>query len=115
MIMALMTKAKKPRVIIVSGSPKRLKIGFKIRFKTPKTTAKITAPVNSSKCTPDNTFVSRKATIAVMKSRMIMFIFLFLNLIFSLPKFSSKLINPTLKGVILMKFFKIFFQPLSLG
>ncbi len=83
-MIALMTKAKNPKVISVNGSPKSFKTGFRIKFKTPKTTAKITAPVKPSKCTPESTFVSRNATIAVMKSRMIMFIFLILIVLLSL-------------------------------
>jgi hypothetical protein len=41
MIAALITNAKKPRVIMVRGSPNRLKTGFTNIFKTPSTMAKI--------------------------------------------------------------------------
>lgn len=74
MIIALITKAKKPKVIIVNGKPKRLKTGFTIRFKSPKTIAKMIAVEKPSKCTPGKILVSKKATIAVINSRMIKFI-----------------------------------------
>lgn len=74
MINALITKAKKPRVIIVKGSPKRLKTGFTIKFKSPKTIAKIIAVEKPSKCTPGNSLVSKNATIAVISKRNIKFI-----------------------------------------
>lgn len=81
MISALMTKAKNPKVIIVKGSPKRLKTGFTIKFKSPRTIAKIIAVEKPSKCTPGKSLVSKNATIAVMSKRNIKFIvfnFLFL-------------------------------------
>lgn len=59
MIPALMTKAKKPNVKIVSGSPKRLKMGFTNMFKTPSTIAKIIAEEKLSKCTPGKILVKR--------------------------------------------------------
>ena len=46
---ALITKEKSPKVMIVSGNPKIFKIGVTIRFKTPKTMAKIIAPLKPSK------------------------------------------------------------------
>lgn len=73
-IIALITKAKKPNVIIVKGNPNKLRIGFTIRFKIPKTIAKITAPPKLSKLTPGIILVSKKATIAVIKSQIIKFI-----------------------------------------
>ena len=56
---ALMTKEKNPRVRIVSGSPKRLKIGFTKIFSTPSTRAKIMADENPSNCTPGKILVKR--------------------------------------------------------
>lgn len=85
-----MTKAKKPSVIIVNGSPKRLKIGFKIRFKTPKTIAKIIAVENPSKWTPGKTLVNRKATTAVISRRIIKFMILILILCYLRNKCHSK-------------------------
>lgn len=79
MIAALITNAKKPRVIMVRGSPNRLKTGFTNIFKTPSTMAKITAEENPSKCTPDKTLVRKKATIAVINNRISKFILLFFN------------------------------------
>lgn len=73
-MIALITKAKKPSVMMVSGKPKRLRTGFTIRFKRPKTTAKIIAEEKPSKCIPDKIFVSKKATTAVMNNRIIKFI-----------------------------------------
>ena len=73
-MIALITNANNPKVIIVSGSPKRLKTGFTIRFKTPKTIAKIIAVEKPSKRTPGKILVKRYATIAVTKSRIIKFI-----------------------------------------
>lgn len=73
-MIALITNANNPNVIIVSGSPKRLKIGLTIKFKTPKTIAKIMAVENPSKCTPGKILVKRYATIAVTNSRIIKFI-----------------------------------------
>lgn len=99
MIPALMTKAKNPKVRMVSGSPKRLKIGFTKMFKTPSTTAKITAEENPSKCTPGKILVKRKATMAVTNNRINKFISLFFNsygmygakaIPFSLKRFSLK-------------------------
>ena len=75
--MALITKANNPKVIIVNGKPKILKIGFTIRFKTPRTMEKITAPLKLANCTPSITFVSKNATIAVIRSRIITFIIYF--------------------------------------
>lgn len=79
MIAALMTNAKNPRVRMVNGSPKRLRIGFTNMFKTPSTIAKIIAEEKLSKCTPDKILVKRKATIAVTNNRIIKFISLFFN------------------------------------
>ncbi len=73
-MIALITKAKNPNVIIVSGSPKILSTGLTIRLRTPKTIAKMIAVEKPSKCTPGKILVSKKATIAVIKSRMIKFI-----------------------------------------
>lgn len=74
MMIALITKAKNPSVMMVSGKPNKLKTGFTIKFKIPKTIANITAVENPSKCTPGKIFVKRKATMAVIKSRRIKFI-----------------------------------------
>lgn len=59
---------------MVSGNPKRLKTGFTIKFKIPKTMAKIIAVEKPSKCTPGKILVKRKATMAVISSRRIKFI-----------------------------------------
>ncbi len=80
--MALITNAKKPKVIMVRGKPKRLKTGFTIRFKSPKTIAKIIAVEKPSKCTPGKILVNKKATIAVTSSRMIKFIVFNFKIIF---------------------------------
>lgn len=90
MISALVTKAKKPSVIIVSGRPKRLRTGFTIRFKSPKTTAKIMAVENPSKCTPGKIFVSKNATTAVMSNRIMKFMIYFFNVMLSVNKCHSK-------------------------
>lgn len=74
--MALMTKVNNPKVMIVKGNPKRLRIGFTIKFRIPKTIAKMIAPPNPVKCTPGRIHVKRYATTAVIRSRIIKFILL---------------------------------------
>lgn len=74
MMIALMTNAKNPNVMIVNGKPKRLKTGFTIKFRIPKTMAKIIAVEKPTKWTPGKILVKRNATIAVISSRRIKFI-----------------------------------------
>ncbi len=74
---ALITKEKNPKVRIVKGNPRIFKIGVTIRFKTPKTKAKITADPNPSMWTPLKILVKKKATIAVTSNRIIKFIIYF--------------------------------------
>ena len=57
--MALITKVNSPNVIIVKGNPKILRTGFTIKFKSPKTMAKMIAPPNPVKCTPGKIHVKR--------------------------------------------------------
>lgn len=74
---ALITKEKRPKVKIVNGKPKIFKMGVTIKFKIPKIKAKTRAVVKSSIWTPVKTLVKRNATIAVTKSRIIIFIIYF--------------------------------------
>lgn len=73
-----MTKENNPKVIMVSGNPKMLRIGFTIRFSTPKTMAKTIADPKSFSLTPGKIFVNRNATTAVISKRIIRFIINFL-------------------------------------
>mgnify|MGYP006191878963 FL=1 len=49
---ALITKRNNPKVIIVAGIVKKIKIGFRNTFKTPKTAATIKAVVKSTTVIP---------------------------------------------------------------
>lgn len=74
---ALITKANKPKVIMVSGKPKRLRIGFTNKFNKAKTIAKIIAAPKPENSTPGKIFVSKNATTAVINNRIMKFIVLF--------------------------------------
>lgn len=74
MINALMTKENNPSVKIVIGKDRIDRIGFTIRFKSPKTMAKIMVEPKLSKCTPERILLSKNAEIAVISKRIIKFI-----------------------------------------
>jgi len=73
-INALMTKENKPSVKIVIGSDRIDRIGFTIRFKSPKTIAKIMVAPKLLKCTPERILLSKNAEMAVISKRIIKFI-----------------------------------------
>ena len=74
MIKALITKENNPSVRIVIGNDKIERIGLTIRFKRPKTMAKIIVAPKLSKCTPERILLSKNAEIAVISNRIIKFI-----------------------------------------
>ena len=51
-MIALITKRNKPRVTIVAGIVRKIKIGFRNTFKIPKTVATINAVVKSTTVIP---------------------------------------------------------------
>lgn len=59
---------------IVIGNDKIERIGLTIRFKRPKTMAKIIVAPKLSKCTPERILLSKNAEIAVISNRIIKFI-----------------------------------------
>jgi hypothetical protein len=52
----LMTNVNSPSVIIVTGRVKIIRIGLRIAFATPKTTATTTAVIKLETCTPGKTY-----------------------------------------------------------
>ena len=76
----MITKEKSPNVSIVIGRENNDKIGLTIRFNKPKTIANMTAEVKSATCTPFNILDNKKATTAVMRSLIMVFI-IFCNFI----------------------------------
>lgn len=74
MINALMTNKNKPRVTIVIGNVRSMRIGFKMTFKSAKTMATIMAPVNPATSTPGRNFAKITTAMAVSKILIIKFI-----------------------------------------
>ena len=56
------------------GSDRIDRMGFTIRFKRPKTMAKIIVAPKLSKCTPERILLNKNAEIAVISKRIIKFI-----------------------------------------
>ena len=75
---ALITKANSPKVIMVSGRPKRFRTGLTNKLSSPKTIANISAVPKPENSTPGKIFVSKNATTAVIKSRIMIFIIYYL-------------------------------------
>ena len=73
-INALMTNENNPSVRIVIGNDRIDRIGFTIRFKSPRTMAKIMVEPKLSKCTPERILLSKNAEMAVISKRIIKFI-----------------------------------------
>ena len=78
MIMALITNKNKPRVKNVTGKVSNTKIGFTKKFNNPKTTATISAVLNSSIITPFIKWAITNTKIAVINILMSMLIMCFL-------------------------------------
>ena len=75
-ISALITKRKRPSVITVIGRVKITSNGLINRLSSPRTRANMSASLKSGMCTPLSNFDNPKATSAVMKSLMMMFMML---------------------------------------
>lgn len=99
-ITALITKEKSPSVIIVIGKESNDKMGLTIRFNTPKTIAKITAEVKSATCTPFKILDNKKATRAVIRSLIMVFIIFCIFIVQFKYKFLKKQIFATLLIVV---------------
>lgn len=69
MIKAFITNRNRPKVKTVIGSVKRIKMGFTIMFKKPRTKATITDVANPSIATPDRNCGSRRTSKAVVMMR----------------------------------------------
>lgn len=78
-ITALITNKNNPKVIIVIGKVRIIKIGLIIKFKIDKTTATIIAVVYESTYTPLRILARTTTAIALSKSRMISFMLFVLN------------------------------------
>lgn len=79
-ITALITKENKPKVMMVSGNPKKLKTGFTIRLRIPNTKARIIEVPKSSMLMPGKIFCNKKAEIAVISKLIIILISLILEI-----------------------------------
>jgi len=66
-MLALMTNKKRPKVKIVIGSVRIIKIGFTIAFRNPNTAATIIAVVKLITSTPGKKFAKTKTAMAVSK------------------------------------------------
>jgi hypothetical protein len=73
-IPALITKRKRPSVMIVRGSVRKMIMGFTIEFKMASTIARMIAVQKVSICTPLKIYESPKAMIEVTTMRMRNFI-----------------------------------------
>lgn len=70
MIVALITSIKSPKVTMVTGSANMTKMGFKIVFNKPKTSATIIEVRNEATVIPDMKWSRMSTIIALIKMRM---------------------------------------------
>lgn len=106
-ITALITKEKRPNVSIVIGRENNDRIGLTIRFNKPKTIAKITAEVKSATCTPFRILDNKKATRAVIRSLIMVFIIFCIFILQFRYNFLKKQIFATLLVVVQFSAFGI--------